>query len=204
MQKKTFRQSWLKIVLGTSLLILAQHGEASAAPYYLPIAGYGPTAPNALSAEGLSLQQYAHQVGYAKFTAPDWQEGNVRHVVMLRYKEGTTMDQRNEVTRRFLHLAQDSRRPNGKAVIKSIEYGDQSTGSGLSYGFQQIFVVSFRSEGDRNYFIGKPVVTDPQYFDPAHEAFVQFSAPYIEKVLVFDYNVRAVMNKDVSSKKRKH
>lgn len=32
-------------------------------------------------------------------------------------------------------------------------------------------------------------MTDPAYFDPAHEAFKKFAAPYVIATVVFDYAV---------------
>ena len=144
------------------------------------------------AAATVASQQLARQVGYAQFTAADWHVGTVRHMVMFRYKKDATTAQRAEVSGRFLHLAQDSRRPDGRPVVVSIETGFQNSGEGVEGGLQQAFLVTFRSEGDRNYYVGKPVVTDPAFFDPAHEAFKEFAGPYLDKVMVFDYDVLAV------------
>lgn len=166
---------------------------AKADPYSLPIASYGPVPVGATpSASTVSLQQLAAQIGLSAFTAPDWHVGTLRHIVMFRYKSSSTPAQRSEVTARFLHLAQDSRRADGKPLVVSIETGMQTSGEGADDGLQQTFLVTFRSEGDRNYYVGKPIITNPAYFDPAHEAFKEFAAPYLEKVVVFDFSVQAV------------
>ncbi|WP_225197760.1 MULTISPECIES: Dabb family protein [Gluconobacter] len=184
-----------RAVYGATLALctvgLYQFPAAKADPYSLPIASSGPVKTDMLSPATLSAQQLAKQVGYAQFTAPDWHVGPVRHMVMFRYTKDSTTAQRAEVSGRFLHLVQDSRRMDGKQVVASIETGFQSSGEGADAGLQQAFLVTFRSEGDRNYYVGKPVVTDPAFFDPAHEAFKEFAAPYLEKVVVFDYTVAA-------------
>ncbi|WP_048849724.1 Dabb family protein [Komagataeibacter europaeus] len=131
----------------------------------------------------------ASQVGLVNFTAPGFHRGTVRHIVMFRFLPVITDDQRAEVVRRFMALRQISRRNDGSPVIASIETGAQMSGEGLDEGLQQAFVVTFNSEGDRNYYVGRPVVTDPAYFDPAHEAFRKFAAPFIISTLVFDYAV---------------
>ena len=175
-----------------SIAGLSQGFSAKADPYSLPIATSGPVTSDTPAAATVASQQLARQVGYAQFTAADWHVGTVRHMVMFRYKKDATTAQRAEVSGRFLHLAQDSRRPDGRSVVVSIETGFQNSGEGVEGGLQQAFLVTFRSEGDRNYYVGKPVVTDPAFFDPAHEAFKEFAGPYLDKVMVFDYDVLAV------------
>lgn len=175
-----------------SVVGLSQGFAAKADPYSLPIATSGPIKTDAPAVATVASQQLARQVGYAQFTAADWHVGTVRHMVMFKYKKDATPAQRAEVAARFLHLAQDSRRPDGRPVVVSLETGFQNSGEGVEGGLQQAFLVTFRSEGDRNYYVGKPVVTDPAFFDPAHEAFKEFAGPYLDKVMVFDYDVLAV------------
>ncbi|MBS1066296.1 Dabb family protein [Gluconobacter kondonii] len=196
-----------RAVYGATLTLCAaglyQFPTAKADPYSLPIASSGPVKTDTVSPATLSAQQLAKQVGYAQFTAPDWRVGPVRHMVMFRYTKDSTTAQRAEVSGRFLHLAQDSRRADGKPVVASIETGFQNSGEGADAGLQQAFLVTFRSEGDRNYYVGKPVVTDVAFIDPAHEAFKEFAAPYLEKVVAFDYPVAAVVTPEGTGAKTK-
>jgi pimeloyl-ACP methyl ester carboxylesterase len=130
----------------------------------------------------------------AQVTHPDYRPGTVRHVVLFRYKDDVSEAQRDEVKTRFLNLARESQR-DGRSYIVSIETGAQNSGEGADQGLQQGFIVTFRSEGDRNYYVGRPLVTDPAFLDPAHEAFKQFVGPLLAPngVLVFDFTVdRAV------------
>ncbi|WP_228391279.1 Dabb family protein [Komagataeibacter medellinensis] len=129
----------------------------------------------------------ASQVGLRNFTAAGFHPGMVRHIVLLRFLPTITDAQRAEVVRRFMALGLVSRREDGSPVVSAIETGAQMSGEGADEGLQQAFIVTFRSEGDRNYYVGRPVVTDPAYFDPAHEAFKKFAAPYLVSVVVFDY-----------------
>ncbi|EHH69433.1 Dabb family protein [Gluconobacter morbifer] len=197
-----------RLVHGVTALLCAggivQAPLAKADPYSLPIATSGPVRSDAPDPMTLSAQQLARQVGYARFTDPNWKVGTVRHMVMFRYTKGSTPAQRAEVTARFMHLAVDSRRMDGMPVVVSVESGFQNSGEGVGNGLQQAFLVTFRSEGDRNYYVGKPVVTDAAFFDPAHEAFKEFSAPYLEKVVVFDYDVAAVTTPQEPGRKKYH
>ncbi|RBM09331.1 hypothetical protein NJLHNGOC_01810 [Novacetimonas cocois] len=142
-----------------------------------------------LGEEARAVRLLAAQIGLRAFTAPDFRPGKVRHIVLMRFLPTITDAQRAEVVRRFKALAQVSRRDNGQQVVAGIETGVQMSGEGADQGFDQAFVMTFNSEGDRNYYVGRPVVTDPAYFDPAHEAFKKFAAPYIISVLVFDYEL---------------
>ncbi|WP_239020256.1 Dabb family protein [Novacetimonas pomaceti] len=144
-----------------------------------------------LGEEARAVRLLAAQIGLRAFTAPDFRPGKVRHIVLMRFLPTITDAQRAEVVRRFRALAQVSRRDNGQQVVAGIETGVQMSGEGADQGFDQAFVMTFNSEGDRNYYVGRPVVTDPAYFDPAHEAFKKFAAPYIIGVLVFDYELPA-------------
>lgn len=192
--------------LGFPVLVAGGFGAilsppASADPYSLPIASKGPVAlPPVADAGTHAAQQLAAQVGLSRFTAPDWRPGLVRHIVMFRYRPGTSAVRKQEITGRFLRLVEDSRRPDGTHPVRSIETGVQNSGEGVDDGLEQAFLVTFNSEGDRNFYVGKPVVTDPAFFDPAHEAFKQFAGPSIEKTVVFDYDVLAAFSWDAGKK----
>ena len=136
------------------------------------------------------------KVGVKTFTAPNYKPGLVRHIVLFRYGASVTRAQKAEVRRRFLALKKLCVR-SGKPYIQSIEAGSQISGEGAGGGFEDGFVVTFRSQGDANYYIGKPLVRDPGFFDPAHEAFKNFVGPLLRQpaipsgVLVFDMAVGA-------------
>ncbi|KXV65904.1 stress responsive protein [Acetobacter orleanensis] len=143
--------------------------------------------PSALDAAALAAQREQRAVGVARFTAPDYKPGLLRHMVMFAFRPGTTAAQRAEVTRRFIALASLSRRPDGKPVVTSIETGAQNSGENTDLGLEQGYLVTFASEGDRNFYVGRPIVTEPRFFDPAHDAFKTFAAPYLTKGVVFDF-----------------
>ncbi len=77
------------------------------------------------------------------------------------------------------------------------ESANELSGEGASQGFEQRIVVTFKSQGDRNYYVGQPVVTDSNYCDPAHQAFKDFVGPLLERddagnvtgVIVMDFKL---------------
>ena len=138
------------------------------------------------------LKATCKRIGPAKFTAPDYRPGLIRHIVLFHLQSEVTPAQRADLTQRFLQL-QDTCRRHGKPYILSIETGAQSSGEGVDGGFEQGFLVTFRSEGDRNYYVGKPVVDDPHYYDRAHDAYKASLAglllPGAAGALVFDFSI---------------
>lgn len=68
----------------------------------------------------------------------------------------------------------------------------ETSGEGADQGLEQGFIVTFNSEGDRNYYVGQPVVTDSGFYDPKHQAFKDFVGPLLASTaaaLVFDFTV---------------
>lgn len=127
------------------------------------------------------------EVGVEEFTARDFRPGVVRHVVLFRYRDHVTPAQKEEVLQRFRALA-TSPRPDGRPYVVSIEAGTQTSGEGAGGGFEHGIVVTFASEGDRNFYVGTPVVDDPAHLDPEHARFKEFVGPLLADggVLVFD------------------
>jgi hypothetical protein len=126
----------------------------------------------------------------SSYTAATYHPGRVQHIVLFKYKDSVTPQQRQEVIHRFLALKTLCRR-DGKPYIESIVTGRQNSAEGAARGLEQGFIVTFASEGDRNYYVGTPVVTDARYFDPAHAEFKRFVGPLLAAdggALVFDFN----------------
>lgn len=142
---------------------------------------------DAASAERLKKEQ--DEVGTARFTAPDYKPGEVRHVVLFTYKPGTSQDIKDQIVAHYQALATKAVR-DGKPYMVSFEYGTQISGKMVGKNMDYGFISTFSSEGDRNYFVGTPVVTDPNHFDPEHAAFKKFVGPYLEDEVVFDYVAR--------------
>jgi hypothetical protein len=126
-----------------------------------------------------------------ELTARDFRPGPVHHIVLFRLSAGCTPDDAQEVERRFRALA-DAPHPDGSGLyIRSIAAGRQSSHEGASHGFELGFVVLFASEGDRNTYVGEPLVSDPALVDREHAAFKAFVGPLLapgpDGVLVFDF-----------------
>lgn len=138
------------------------------------------------------------EIGSNAFTSSAYNPGNIKHIVIFKYKDSVTPEQKKEVIRRFLHLQQSKRPGEKRPYIISITTGSQSSGEKASLGFEQAFIVTFRSEGDRNYYVGTPVVGDPAYYDRQHAEFKQFVGPLLAEnngVLVFDFTDNSHKNK---------
>ena len=135
------------------------------------------------------LKQELATVGVERFTAPDYKPGMIRHIVLFRYNEAVSPEQKEEVIRRFLALRTLAKR-NGNTYILSIESGSEISGEGLDQCLEQGFIVTFKSQGDRNYYVGQPVVTDPDFYDAAHQAFKDFVGPMLDQngAFVFDFS----------------
>lgn len=139
---------------------------------------------------GETLIQDKHKVDVATFVSPAYKPGLVRHIVLFRYRESITQQQLDEIQHLFLALKTTAQR-QGHPYIRTIETGKQISGENTGHGMEQAFIVTFNSEGDRNYYVGTPVVKDPAYYDAAHADFKRHVAPYLSDILVFDYAVEA-------------
>jgi hypothetical protein len=135
-----------------------------------------------------ALQKQLVDVGPDKFTAAEYKPGKVKHIVLFRFKQGTSLAKLDEVMRRFRDLKTQATR-NGKPYIVSIESGTQTSGEGAGLNMKQGFIVTFASEGDRNYYVGTPVVTDAKFYDKTHQSFKEFVGPLLDNsgAIVLDF-----------------
>lgn len=120
-------------------------------------------------------------------TDPRHGPGDLVHIVLFRLHDGATDADRREVDRRFRALAETKR--DGRRYIRRIRSGPQISPEGHAHGFELGFVVEFDSEGDRNWYLGRPFVAEDADFDPEHDAFKQFVGPLLapeDGVLVYD------------------
>lgn len=120
------------------------------------------------------------RIGVEQFTATDYRRGRVLHLVLFAFGVEVTDAQKAEAAERFEALAASAR-------IRSIESGAQLSGEVDPGGFELAFVVTFDSLGDRNFYVGEPIVTDPAFFDAAHADFKSFVGPLLRSVEVFDF-----------------
>lgn len=95
----------------------------------------------------------------------------LRHVVLFKFKDGTTEEDIQKVVDAFTAL------PSKIDVIKSIEWGTNNSPEGLDQGFTHCFFLTFASEADRDIYLPHP----------DHKAFGAVLGPHLDKVLVVDY-----------------
>ncbi|MDH2444270.1 Dabb family protein [Amnibacterium sp. CER49] len=121
-------------------------------------------------------------------TDPGYKPGDVVHIVLFRLRDDATDADRAEVERRFRALADSER--EGRRYIRRIRSGPQTSPEGVGRGLELGFVVEFASEGDRNYYLGRPFVGEGVPFDEPHDAFKAFVGPLLAEdgVLVFDFD----------------
>ena len=102
-------------------------------------------------------------------------EGNpaqvLRHVVLFKFKDGTSSQQVSEIENAFRAL------PGKVDAICDFEWGTDVSVENRQQGFTHCFLVTFRSEADRAEYIPHP----------AHKEFGTMLGPYLDKVLVVDY-----------------
>ena len=110
---------------------------------------------------------YAQQTG----TAPGKE---LRHVVLFKFKEGSTAADIEKVEAAFRAL------PSKIKDIKGFEWGTNNSPENLNEEFTHCFFVTFDSEKGRATYLPHP----------AHKAFVDVLKPHLDKVLVIDYWAR--------------
>jgi hypothetical protein len=95
----------------------------------------------------------------------------LRHVVMFKFKDSSTADDIKKVEDAFVAL------PNKIKTIKSIEFGTNNSPENLNQGFTHCFILTFKSEKDRDDYLPHP----------DHKAFGKVLGPHLDKVMVLDY-----------------
>jgi len=95
----------------------------------------------------------------------------LRHVVLFKFKDGTTPEQIKEVENAFAAL------PGKISAIHDFEWGTNVSIENRSEGFTHCFVVTFLNEAGRGEYLPHP----------AHKEFGKMLGPYLDKVLVVDY-----------------
>ncbi len=98
----------------------------------------------------------------------------LRHVVLFKFKEGTTLADIKKVEDAFSGL------PSKISQIMSYEWGLNNSPEGLEKGFTHCFFLTFNSEEDRAVYLPHP----------DHKAFGQILSPFLDDVLVIDYWTR--------------
>lgn len=97
--------------------------------------------------------------------------GMIRHVVLFKFKEGTSEADVKKITDAFAKL------PEQIAEIADFEWGTNDSPEGLAQGFTHCFLVTFKDAKARDAYLPHP----------AHKAFVDVLKSHLDKVLVVDY-----------------
>jgi hypothetical protein len=95
----------------------------------------------------------------------------LRHVVLFKFKDGTTDEQVRQIENAFCAL------PGKVDAIYDFEWGTDVSVESLEQGFTHCFLVTFRSEADRAKYLPHP----------AHKEFGRLLGPHLDKVVVVDY-----------------
>lgn len=95
----------------------------------------------------------------------------LRHVVLFKFKDGTSPEKVKEIEDAFRGL------PAKIDAIAEFEWGTDVSVENKSQGFTHCFFVTFADEAARAVYLPHP----------AHKAFGAVLGPHLDKVLVFDY-----------------
>lgn len=95
----------------------------------------------------------------------------LRHVVLFKFKDSVTADQVAGIEQAFAALKGQI------SEIQDFEWGTDNSPEGLAQGFTHCFLVTFRSEQDRDAYLPHA----------AHQKFVDKVKPLLDKALVVDY-----------------
>lgn len=95
----------------------------------------------------------------------------LRHVVLFKFKDTASAEDIKKVEDAFKAL------PGKIKVIKSLEWGTNSSPEGLNQGLTHCFFLTFSSDKDR----------DDYLVHPDHKAFAEIAGPVLDKVTVVDY-----------------
>lgn len=123
------------------------------------------------------MKSFLAILGLAMFTfLPDFSAadapGRFRHVVLFKFKEGTTPEQIAKVESEFRKL------PGRIDAIIDFEWGtSQTVEVELAQGYTHCFLVTFRDKAGLEAYLPHP----------AHLEFVDLVKPLLDQVHVFDY-----------------
>lgn len=97
----------------------------------------------------------------------------VRHVVLFKFKDGTSKEQVEKIVAGFKEL------PKKISGIQEFEFGTNNSPEGLNEGLTHAFLVTFKTAKDRDAYLPHE----------AHKAFVEILLPHLDKAVVVDYNI---------------
>lgn len=98
-------------------------------------------------------------------------EGAIRHVVLFKFKEGTSDEKITEIEKAFVAL------PDKIEEIADFEWGTNNSQEGHDKGHTHCFLLTFNSAEDRDAYLPHP----------AHKEFGSLVRPHLEDLTVIDY-----------------
>lgn len=101
-------------------------------------------------------------------------QGVLRHVVLFRFKPGTTPEQIRGVEEAFAKL------PSRIPTIIGYEWGTNVSPESHDQGYTHCFLVTFANAEGRDAYLPHP----------AHDEFVQILLPHLDEAHVIDYVAR--------------
>jgi Stress responsive A/B Barrel Domain len=102
-------------------------------------------------------------------------KADIRHIVMFKYQPEVAASTKAEIAKRFIGL-KDLAKREGKPYIVSIVAGRAISKEGFDQGFEDAFIVTFKTKSDRDYFVGRPYQEE---MDPDHQALAKIAEPLL-------------------------
>ena len=110
-------------------------------------------------------------IGRSFTVAQEVQAKSLRHVVLFKFKDSSSKQDVQKIVDEFRAL------PKKIPVIADFEYGLNNSPEGLNDGLTHCFLVTFKSDKDRDAYLPHA----------AHKEFVELLMPHLEKAVVVDY-----------------
>jgi Stress responsive A/B Barrel Domain len=110
-------------------------------------------------------------VGRNISVAQDTQAKPLRHVVLFKFKDSASKEQVEKLVNEFRGLSKKI------PTIAEFEYGVNNSPEGLNEGLTHCFLVTFKTEKDRDAYLPHA----------AHKDFVEQLLPHLDKAVVVDY-----------------
>lgn len=127
------------------------------------------TSPFLLATVGVALCTIAMSVSL--LTAQEKESRMLRHVVLFKFKDTSSKEEVEKVVDAFRSLK------TSIPQVADFEYGTDNSPEGLANGFTHCFLITFKSEADRDVYLPHP----------KHKEFVEILKPHLDKVQVIDY-----------------
>jgi hypothetical protein len=122
--------------------------------------------------ESCAVKSFLAVLLFAMFLSPFAQAaGPVRHVVHFKFKADAPKAEIEKVVAAFAAL------PSKIKEIDGFEWGTNVSPEGLDQGFTHCWIISFKTEADRDLYLKHP----------DHDAFVAILKPVLEAAFVVDF-----------------